>query len=59
VVAGDSRHTHDLSAHPAGVIGCWIRHASMEKSRGHRGEGEQVSTLTDAVLAFLRSALLK
>jgi dienelactone hydrolase len=43
----------------AGLDHCWTWHASMEKSRGHCGEGEQVSTLTDAVLAFLRSALLK
>ena len=43
----------------AGLDHCWTRHASMEKGRGHCGEGEQVSTLTDAVLAFLRSALLK
>jgi hypothetical protein len=43
----------------AGLDHCWTRHASMEKSRGHCGEGEQVSTLTDAVLAFLRNAPLK
>jgi len=43
----------------AGLDHCWTRHASMEQSRGHCGEGEQVSTLTDAVLAFLGSALLK
>ena len=43
----------------AGLDHCWTRHASMEKSRGHCGEGEQVSTLTDGVLAFLRNAPLK
>jgi dienelactone hydrolase len=39
-----------------GLDHCWTRHASMEKSRGHCGEGEPVSMLSDAVLAFLRSA---
>jgi dienelactone hydrolase len=39
-----------------GLDHCWTRHVSMEKSRGHCGEGEQVSTMSDAVLAFLRNA---
>jgi dienelactone hydrolase len=43
----------------AGLDHCWTRHDSMEKSRGHCGEGTEVSTLSDTVLAFLRSALLK
>jgi dienelactone hydrolase len=36
-----------------GLDHCWTRHASMEQSRGHCGEGQPVTTLADAVLGFL------
>jgi hypothetical protein len=36
-----------------GLDHCWTRHQSMEQSRGHCGEGQQVTTLADAVLGFL------
>ena len=32
------------------------RHETMERSRGNCGRGQEVSTLTDAVLAFLRTS---
>jgi dienelactone hydrolase len=38
-----------------GLDHCWTEHSTMDESRGHCGAGRQVSTLTDAVLAFLRS----
>jgi len=37
-----------------GLDHCWTRHPSMEASRGHCGSGQPVSTLADAVIAFLR-----
>ena len=39
-----------------GLDHCWTRHPSMEASRGRCGQGEEVSTLGDAVLGFLRSS---
>jgi hypothetical protein len=33
----------------------WTRHESLEKSRGRAGQGEEVSALSDAILAFLNS----
>jgi hypothetical protein len=57
---GAARHPGAAShVELAGIDHCWTRHASMEKTRGHCGEGEEDSTPTDAVLAFLRSAQLK
>jgi dienelactone hydrolase len=38
----------------AGLDHCWTFHASIEKSRGNCGRGEETSTMSDAVLAFLR-----
>ena len=40
----------------AGLDHCATRHETMERSRGNCGKGEDVSTLTDAVLAFLRTS---
>jgi hypothetical protein len=37
----------------SGLDHCWTRHESMDKSRGNCGAGQPVSTLSDAVLAFL------
>jgi dienelactone hydrolase len=37
----------------AGLDHCWTRHETMDKSRGNCGNGQAVSTLSDAVLAFL------
>jgi hypothetical protein len=39
-----------------GLDHSWTRHESREKSRGRAGQGEEVSTFSDAVLSFLRSA---
>jgi dienelactone hydrolase len=41
-----------------GLDHCWTRHETMDKSRGNCGNGEAVSALTDAVLAFLASSSL-
>jgi dienelactone hydrolase len=38
-----------------GLDHCWTRHESMEKSRGHCGEGQAVADLSAAVLSFLDS----
>jgi hypothetical protein len=38
----------------AGLDHCWTRHASIEKSRGNCGRGEETSAMSDAVLPFLR-----
>jgi uncharacterized protein len=38
----------------AGLDHCWTRHPSMDASRGRCGQGEEVSTLGDAILGFLR-----
>ena len=38
----------------AGLDHCWTRHASLEKSRGNCGRGEETTALSDRVLAFLR-----
>jgi pimeloyl-ACP methyl ester carboxylesterase len=38
----------------SGLDHCWTRHETMEKSRGNCGNGQAVSTLADAVLAFLQ-----
>lgn len=38
-----------------GLDHCWTEHSTMDESRGHCGAGRQVSTLTDAVVAFLRA----
>ena len=37
-----------------GLDHCWTRHPSMEASRGHCGQGEPASTLSDAILLFLQ-----
>ena len=38
----------------AGLDHGWMRHETLEKSRANPGRGEEVKTLPDAVLAFLR-----
>ena len=38
----------------AGLDHGWTRHLTMEQSRGNSGKGEEVTTLADAVLEFLR-----
>ena len=35
-----------------GLDHCWTRHETMEKSRGHCGNGQAVPVLSDTVLAF-------
>jgi dienelactone hydrolase len=40
-----------------GLDHCWTRHPSMEASRGRCGQGEEVSTLGDAIIGFLDSGL--
>jgi uncharacterized protein len=40
-----------------GLDHCWTRHDSMEKSRGHCGNGEPVDVLARAVLDFLERHL--
>jgi dienelactone hydrolase len=39
----------------SGLDHCWTEHSTMDQSLGHCGAGRQVSTLIDAVLAFLRA----
>jgi dienelactone hydrolase len=34
----------------------WTRHETMEKSRGNAGKGDEVTTLPDAILEFLRKS---
>jgi len=41
----------------AGLDHCWSRHASLEASADKCGQGEPSTALSDAILAFLRSAL--
>jgi hypothetical protein len=38
-----------------GLDHCWTRHETREKSVGNCGNGMKVSTLSDAILAFLTS----
>lgn len=37
-----------------GLDHCWTWHESFERSRGRCGQGKEVSSVSDAVLAFLR-----
>ena len=41
----------------AGLDHCWTRHTTREQSRNNCGNGEAVTTLEDAVLAFLRKGV--
>ena len=38
-----------------GLDHCWTRHPSMDASRGRCGQGEEASTLGDAIIGFLGS----